>query len=218
MSFWSRFDERKSGGPPIGGSGAEPIPPFEWWDPDSEKLGLGRQIVRPFTNELQHRTMRDAFFEADPLLMSALQPRQTIGEAFVDLFAQAASNCRWNGLWDSALLELPALRPYLQGMLEHMVATTHPNDEVDLWVIRMPPPKAITDAHYLALCVPRADPGLSAPIAGRRYFTLERSDAGPDWNFFCEWTSEHEHRTYDGRERMTSLAFVQIVLERFRET
>lgn len=220
MGFWRRSSGQESKGSPPGGSGAgagaEPIAPFEWWDPESEALGLGRQVLRPFTYELQHRTMRNAFFEADPILDGALRPRQTVGEAFAELFMEAASNCRWNQLWSEAMLEHPAITPYLRSMLDLMVAVPHPNELVDLWVIRMPAPKAITDAHFVGLCIPFAEPGCGTPIAGRRYFTLERSDAGPDWNFFCEWDAAGRHVNLGQHGRMTGAAFAQMVLDCIR--
>ena len=89
-------------------------------------------------------------------------------------------------------------------------------------VLEMPPPRGVTEAHFVALVLQWTEPLPETepmPKDALRYFTLERGVClgGPPRTVLCEWTAEGSHRNFgDGPEpRLESfLEAVARLLER----
>ncbi|WP_144289918.1 hypothetical protein [Ideonella sp. A 288] len=217
--LWSRLfgAGRRSTGPVAGPPGRQPIAPYECWTEDDPEEGP--RLFRPILYVLQHDVLPDLVMRNPsrrPPLFEALQPGVAGAGGWSHLMSRSAYLCQgWHG-WPEDMFDdeaqLERLAAYVKPLVEHMAAERHDFGGDVVWMVRMPPPVAALEAHFVALLNPPS-PGSGEETASRppRYFTLERSVAA-DRYCFCEWTAEGSHENFGERRLMTGEAFAALVV------
>lgn len=212
MSFWKRIFPNKAD-PMTQQSDQQAIHPFEYWDDDDP--ATGRRLCRPLLYALQHMVLPQALFIQRPALSQALTVGEESEQGFQHLLSHAVLRCEGVDGWpDDTFDAQDAYIEYSMNLLKHMVPERYERDASLAWVVRMPPPIAAPEAHFVAFFTATDHwHGPSTSSMRPRYFLLERS-IEPGTCCVCEWTADGAHKNHGASPLITPLEFANLAFER----
>lgn len=218
MSWWSFLSGRKATAAQVAAppSMRKPIEPFETLEDKGPPFGV--RLVRPLVYILEHQMLPQCLFGGHPELEAALLGSSSKGEAFWHMWSKSAVACESSGIWPEDTFDDDPDRyaNYVRPLIESVVRTVHPVEGFTIWVLRMPRPETVAEAHFVAMCRPRGSAQNGSehgPWASSRYFTFEAS-VEPDEPCFCEWTREGRHLNFGSRPMLTLDGFVEVVRQK----
>jgi hypothetical protein len=145
------------------------ITPFECLVPT---LGGTQKVLRPLLHVLQYRTL-PGFIARNSWLLSEMLADTGFSRSVMEQILRVTARDPLGPHWPSGMPQRPGFEAYLQGLLAPMHAERFEHEDGVNWVIHMPAPVAVPEAHLMAVWgLPKTgQPGTKRP----RCFTLEHS-------------------------------------------
>lgn len=145
------------------------ITPFECLVPAP---GGTQKVLRPLLQALQYRTL-PGFIERNSWLVGKMLADTGFSLSVMDQMLRVIARDPLGPHWPPGLSQHPGFEAYLQGLLAPMHAERFEHEDGVNWVIHMPPPVAVPEAHLMAVW---GLPKTGQPGPKRlRCFTLEHS-------------------------------------------
>lgn len=186
-----------------------PIEPFECWVEDPV---AGRRLFRPLVYAFAHQALPEALFQNHPELEKVFQSESPSSMDLIHYLSKAVVACIGNGTLSHSMSQSDELFDYQIRLMDEVEIKTAETSDCDIRLVRMPKPRAASEAVFAALVRRKGQPHeYMTPSIGSRYITQELSQPS-DRAMLCEWDDRGSHSNYGSSPMLSMNQFQERVV------